>query len=96
MATTMTSLSTKYSVEEREKFARTVAALGLTAPSTIRVFARMFNECGGFPFNVRQAVDGKAVTYLSDNDRKAFVRALDEPMPHAARSLLEKELEWAN
>lgn len=49
MATTMTSLNTKLSVEEKEEFMRTTAALGLTTSSAIKVFVRMFNECGGFP-----------------------------------------------
>ena len=96
MATTMTSLNTKLSVEEKEEFVRTTAALGLTTSSAIKVFVRMFNECGGFPFDVRRPVDSESVTYLSDKDHEAFVRALDEPIPRAARSLLEREFEWAD
>lgn len=41
-------------------------------------------------------MDSESVTYLSDKDHEAFVRALDEPMPCAARSLLEREFEWAD
>lgn len=96
MATTMTSLNTKLSVEEKEEFMRTTAALGLTTSSAIKVFVRMFNECGGFPFDVRRPVDSKSVTYLSDKDHEAFVRALDEPMPRVARSLLEGEFTWVD
>ena len=96
MATTMTSLNTKLSVEEKEEFVRTTAALGLTTSSAIKVFVRMFNECGGLPFDVRRPVDSESVTYQSDKDHEAFVRALDEPMPCAARSLLEREFEWAD
>lgn len=96
MNTSMTSLNTKLSVEEKEEFVRTTAALGLTTSSAIKVFVRMFNECGGFPFDVRRPVDNGTVAYLSDKDHEAFVRALDEPMPRAARSLLEGEFEWAD
>ena len=78
MATTMTSINTKLSVEEKEEF------------------VRMFNECGGFPFDVRRPVDSESVTYLSDKDHEVFVCALDEPVPRAARSLLEREFEWAD
>lgn len=56
----------------------------------------MFNECGGFPFDVRRPMDSEAVTYLSDKDHEAFVRALDEPMPRVARSLLEGEFTWVD
>lgn len=96
MATTMTSLNTKLSVEEKEEFECTTSALGLTTSSAIKVFVRMFNECGGFPFDVRRPVESASVTYLFDKDHEAFVRALDEPMPRAARSLLEREFEWAD
>lgn len=96
MATTMTSLDTKLSVEEKEEFMRTTAALGLTTSSAIKVLVRMFNECGGFPFDVRRPVDSESVTYLSDKDHEAFVCALNEPVPRAARSLLEREFEWAD
>lgn len=96
MATMMTSLNTKLSVEEKEEFARATAALGLTPSSAIKVFVRMFNECGGFPFDVRRPVSNEAVTYLSDHDYEAFAQALDEPMPAAARDLLERNFSWAN
>ena len=49
MATTMTSLNTKLSVEEKDAFVRNTAALGLTPSAAIKVFVHMFNECGGFP-----------------------------------------------
>lgn len=96
MATTMTSINTKLSVEEKEEFVRATAALGLTTSSAIKVFVRMFNECGGFLFDVRRPVDSESVTYLSDKDQEAFVCALDEPVPRAARSLLEREFEWVD
>ena len=95
MATAMTSLNTKLSVEEKETFLRTTAALGLTPSSAIKVFVRMFNECGGFPFDVRRPVSDAATTYLSDRDYEAFVRALDEPAP-AAQALLERTFTWAD
>ena len=52
MATTMTSLNTKLSVEEKDAFVRNTAALGLTPSAAVKVFVHMFNECGGFPFEV--------------------------------------------
>lgn len=96
MATTMTSINTKLGVEEKEEFVRATAALGLTASSAIKVFVRMFNECGGFPFDVRRPVDSESATYLSDKDHEAFIRALDEPMPRPVRSLLEREFVWVD
>lgn len=81
MATTMTSLSTRLSVEEIEEFTRTTAALGLTTSSAIKVFVRMFNECGGFPFDVRRPVDSKSVTYLSDKDYEPSSARSTSPCP---------------
>ena len=57
MATTITSLNTKLSVEEKDAFVRNTAALGLTPSAAIKVFVHMFNECGGFPFEVRRRVN---------------------------------------
>lgn len=96
MATTMTSLNTKVSAEEKDEFTRTAAALGLTPSSAIKVFVRMFNAYGGFPFEVRQPVNSNSVTYLSDRDYDALVKQLGQPLPSAARSLLEREYEWAD
>lgn len=96
MATAMTSLNTKLSVEEKEEFSRTTAALGLTPSSAIKVFVRMFNECGGFPFDVRRPVSNETITYLSNADYDAFVRALDDPMPEEARSLMERKYSWTD
>lgn len=81
MATTMTSLNTNLSIEEKEEFARTAAALGLTTSGAIVDAAEHVIE---------------PVSYLSDKDYKAFVRALDEPIPRPARSLLEREFAWAD
>ena len=42
MATTMTSLNTKLSAEEKDAFVRNTAALGLTPSAAIKVFVHMF------------------------------------------------------
>ena len=47
------SLNTKLPLEEKELFNKTVAELGLTPSSVIRSFVRKFNECGGYPYDVR-------------------------------------------
>ena len=49
MATTMTSLNTKLSVEEKDAFVRNTAALGLTPSAAVKVFVHMFNECDDLP-----------------------------------------------
>lgn len=51
-------------------------------------------ECGGFLFDVRRPVYNESVTYLSDDDHEAFVRALDGPMPGAKRAR-GRAGEWA-
>lgn len=47
------SLNTKIDLDEKLEFQRTTEALGMTPSSAIKVFVRMFNLYGGFPFDVR-------------------------------------------
>ena len=47
------SLNTKLDPEEKQRFVENAAALGMTPSAAIKVFVRMFNSCGGFPFDVR-------------------------------------------
>lgn len=94
MATAMASLNTKLSVEEKDAFVRNTAALGLTPSSAIKVFVHMFNECGGFPFEVRRQVSDETTTYLSAEDYDRFARALDAAAPMATRELLDREYTW--
>ena len=94
MATMTASLNTKISLSEKEEFQRNTEALGLTPSAAIKIFVRMFNECGGFPFEVRRPVE-RSVTYVSPEEFDSFSRALDEPMPAEAEALLNREFEWA-
>ena len=93
MASTMTSLNTNISVEEKEEFKRNAEALGMTPSAAIKVFVHMFNECGGFPFELRRPA-AQSVTYLSVNDFDAFARALEEPVPPATMELLSRDYSW--
>ena len=47
------SLNTKIDPQEKEAFVRNAEALGMTPSAAIKVFVRMFNQCKGFPFDVR-------------------------------------------
>ena len=94
VATIMTSLNTKLSVEEKDAFVRNTAALGLTPSAAIKVFVHMFNECGGFPFEVRRQVSDEAATYLSADDYGRFASALDSAVPAATQGLLDREFSW--
>ena len=96
MATAMTSLNTKLSVEEKDAFVANTAALGMTPSAAIKVFVHMFNECGGFPFEVRRQVSNDTVTYLSADDLARFTQALDAPVPAATQALLDREYPWAD
>ena len=50
----LVSLSAKVGLREKRAFVENAEALGMTASGAIKVFARMFNECRGFPFEVRR------------------------------------------
>ncbi len=47
------SLNTKIDPQEKEAFTKNAEALGMTPSAAIKVFVRMFNQCKGFPFDVR-------------------------------------------
>ena len=47
------SLNTKIDPQEKEAFVRNAEALGMTPSAAIKIFVRMFNQCKGFPFDVR-------------------------------------------
>ena len=53
MSQTVVSLNTKIDASEKERFVATTASLGMTPSSAIKVFISMFNQWGGFPFDVR-------------------------------------------
>lgn len=95
MASATASLNTKIDANEKDEFVRNAEALGMTPSSVIKVFVRMFNEYGGFPFEVRRVDRVDSVTYLSADDFDAFARALEDPMPEATQNLLKREFEWA-
>ena len=44
----ITSLNTKISLTDKELFVKTTESLGLTPSAAIKIFVRMFNQCGGF------------------------------------------------
>lgn len=94
MGAALASLNTKISQEEKDKFVQTAEALGMSPSSAIKVFVRKFNECGGFPFDVRLTQKSESVTYVSDDEFEAFAQALEEPMPNEAKELLERDYEW--
>lgn len=95
MATATASLNTKIDEDEKNEFVRNAEALGMTPSSVIKVFVRMFNEYGGFPFELRRIDRAESATYLSASDFDAFAKALEQPMPTATKELLERQFKWA-
>lgn len=95
MATAAVSLNTKISPEEKAEFTRTAEALGLTPSAAIKIFVRMFNDCGGFPFEVRRQDRTEGVLRLDASQFDAFAKALDAPMPAEAQALISRDFEWA-
>ena len=53
MMSATTSLNTKIDLQEKRDFQANAEALGMTPSAAIKVFVRMFNQCKGFPFDVR-------------------------------------------
>ena len=94
MATMTASLNTKISLSEKEEFQRNAEALGLTPSAAIKIFVRMFNECGGFPFEVRRPA-AQFVTYVSPSEYDSLSRALEEPVPAETQELLGRDFAWA-
>lgn len=74
-ATDTASLNTKLPAEEKELFAETAEALGMTPSAAIRVFVRKFNEYQGFPFAVRK---GFPMTDEEHHEIAMLDKAIDE------------------
>lgn len=90
MATNVVSLNTKISPSEKEEFVRTAEAIGMSPSAVIKAFVHMFNECGGFPFELRNPRSTESVTYLNSVDYDRFSQALDEPMSEETVELLNR------
>lgn len=69
MAATAT-LNTKVDEQEKQRFVATAESLGMNASTALKVFVRKFNECGGFPFEVRKA---PAINYANDETLQAHM-----------------------
>jgi DNA-damage-inducible protein J len=80
------SLNTKLPAEEKELFAETAEALGMTPSAAIRIFVRKFNEYQGFPFAVRKGFP------MSDDERREILlldKAIDEGVAKTYNSFSE-------
>lgn len=67
----ITSPNTKIPLSDKELFVKTTESLGLTPSAAIKIFVRMFNQCGGFPFEVRTV---PLVNYHNPNILKPEIR----------------------
>ncbi len=47
------TLNARVNTVDKERFAATANALGISPSAAINIFVRKFNETGGFPFDVR-------------------------------------------
>lgn len=59
MSARAVSLNTKIDPQEKDLFIETCESLGMTPSSAIKVFVRVFNETGGFPFELRKGFPKK-------------------------------------
>ncbi len=50
----MEPLMSRVPHREKTEFQRTCEAIGTTPSNAIRIFVSRFNDCGGFPFDVRR------------------------------------------
>lgn len=91
MASITAPLNVRVDKADKEQFVSTANELGISPSSAINVFVRKFNECGGFPFDVRLDRPQMNVTHLDAEAFDAFVSALDEPMPAKAQELLSRD-----
>ncbi len=64
------SLNTKIDPQEKREFIANAEALGMTPSGAIKVFVRMFNQCKGFPFDLRAQPQ---INYAASSSDRATV-----------------------
>lgn len=47
------SLNTKIDPQEKREFVKVAESLGMSPSAAVRIFVKRFNDCKGFPFDVR-------------------------------------------
>ena len=91
MASITAPLNVRVDKADKEQFVSTASELGISPSSAINIFVRKFNECGGFPFDVRLDRERSNTTRLDAEAFDAFLSALDEPMPAKTQELLSRD-----
>lgn len=76
------TLNTKVDEDEKRQFVDTAEALGMNASTALKVFVRKFNECGGFPFEVRVS---NRINYADPNTVHAYMQEGTLVVPAAWR-----------
>ena len=79
-----TQFATRVENDEAQVFKETAARLGTTPPDALRMFIAAFNECGGFPFDVRIRKEPEAEAFENEEDATRFATSLAMRSAHEA------------
>ena len=70
-------LATHVDESQAELFRNTTARLGTTPADALRMFVAAFNECGGFPFDVRVPVRPVAEPFATESEANERIAQLN-------------------
>jgi DNA-damage-inducible protein J len=83
-------LATRVDEEQERLFRENTRRLGTTPADAMRMFVATFNECGGFPYDVRIGARTKTGTHPQAEPFATEQEAMDF-LAHNARRLLNED-----
>jgi DNA-damage-inducible protein J len=78
-------LATRVDAEQEKKFRETTYRLGTTPADALRMFIATFNECRGFPYDVRIMTKTEAEPFDNEDDAVDFATRISKRTINAAR-----------
>jgi len=78
-------LATRVDVEQERRFRENTRRLGTTPADAMRMFVAAFNECQGFPFEIRVGALRSIEPFASEQEATEFATRMAKKTARASR-----------
>jgi len=78
-------LATRVDIEQEREFRENTRRLGTTPSDAMRMFIVAFNECRGFPYDVRLGALTEIEPFSTEEEASGFATRISRRTIHAAR-----------